>query len=255
MTIRQAVQALLVWSLLGAAAQADTNNLWVMWENIPGEKPAQSHYRSHLMFNVPQTTAEDFFYALIPSARRYGNANVAHEKSPLCMALDPPEPATTSPLQVDEASLEIADKVATLRGLNGVFVDLRGVRGPPGYRANFGEDAHAYVLRAFADAGIPVLTREEMENAPGRPALKLRYSAEVVGCRPWAIYLSLTQTVVLTRDTTIMLEVPTWNTAKRQSEEDVAYGAYDALEDAVGLFITDYLTANPVEPSRQALRQ
>lgn len=237
-----------------APLRAQTENIWVMWESLPPLPTDPPEYRSHLLFNVPRSTAEDFFYSLIPAARRYGNANVVHEVSPLCLArgAEPSTPPREAATRIDESSREIADKLATLRGLEGVFADLRGVIGPPGYRSNFGQDSHAFLMKAFADAGIPLLTREQIEEAPGRPQLKLRYSIEVVGCKPWAVYLSLVQTVVLTRDTRIMIETTTWSASARQSEEDIGYGPYDAVEDVIRLFVADYLEANGADPEQVA---
>jgi hypothetical protein len=43
-----------------------------------------------------------------------------------------------------------------------------------------------------------------------------------------------------------MLEGTTWSSSARQSEEDVDYGALEALRDAVTLFVADYAKANSV---------
>lgn len=244
MSSTRTLLAALTWVALmfPAPVVAQSNNLWVMWETVPSEAGLPSDYRSHLMFNVPQAEAEDFFYSLIPSARRYGTANIEHQSSPFC------KPKAEKPLPqmsfIDDRDREPLEKKETLRGLDGVFADLRGVRGPPGYQSNFGEDAQALLQKAFAEAGIPILSREQMEEAPGRPTLTMRYSPEVSGCRPWSVSLSLKQNVVLTRDTSVMVNAVTWNSSARQSEEDVGYGAYDAVEDAIKVFVADYLSVN-----------
>lgn len=226
---------------LAGVARAESNNLWVMWERVPHDGTA-SRYRSHLMFDVPRGEAEGFFTGLEPSAQRYGTASIAHDRSPICTAPPEPPPPLT---YIDTNGLTAVSRADTLRGLAGVHVDLRGVRGPAGYRSNFGEDAHAFLLRAFAEADIPILTKDDLDTAPGRPILYMRYSAEVSGCRPWSVSLSLRQQVVLARDLTMMLETVTWSGSARQSEEDIEYGPGQAVEDAIKLFVTDYSTANP----------
>ena len=252
-SLRKCLAALIgLGFLVAAPASAQTNNLWVMWEEVPVSPGRTSEFRSHLMFNVPRTEAEDFFYSLIPSARRYGAANMRHETSPFCAAKDQSQEIEPT---IDDVGREPTEKVMVLKGLEGVFADLRGVRGPPGYRSDFGEDAHAFLQRALAEAGIPLLTREQAERTIGRPTLVMRFSPEVDGCRPWTISLTLKENVVPTRDTSILINTTTWSSYARQSEEDIDYGVYDAVEDAIKIFVADYLKANGPNTHTAAVAQ
>lgn len=226
------------------AQDAKQNNLWVMWEQAAtGTENAK--FRSHLMLNVPPDQARSFFENLTPSAQTYGAANVTHETSPLCLA-DQQHQEKPDMTMVDTLGMEVADKITTLRGLNGVFVDFRAVRGPRTFTRDFGAEVHAFTVKALQSAGIPLLTKQEADVEPGRPTLTLRYSVEVVGCKPWSLSLGLKQTSVLTRDLSIMLEGTTWSSSARQSEEDVDFGALEALQKIVTAFTTDYAKANSV---------
>lgn len=233
--------------LLPFAVQAQTaeqNNLWVMWERaVTGAETAE--FRSHLMLNVPPAQARSFFENLTPSAKTYGAANVTHEVSPICLA-DQQQEEEPEMTMVDTTGMEMANKTDTLRGLNGVFVDFRAVRGPRTFTRDFGAEVHAYTVKAFKEAGIPMLTKEEVALEPGRPTLTLRYSVEVAGCKPWSLSLGLKQTSVLTRDLSIMLEGTTWSSSAQQSQEDVDFGALEALETVIAAFTTDYAKANSV---------
>jgi hypothetical protein len=234
----------LIWALIPPIALAQTTeraNLWVMWERLATSDSAPQ-FRSHVMLNVPPEQAQTFFNNLAPSAQQYGMANVAHAKSPLCLTQEKHD----EPRVIDVTGLELAEKETTLRGLNGVFVDFRAVRGPRTFTGDFGTTVHDYVVAAFQQSGIPLLTKDQIDQIPGRPTLSLRYSDEIGGCRPWSISLGLKQTTVLSRDTAILLEATTWSASTRQSEDDIDYNALNALRDAVTLFIADYAKANSV---------
>lgn len=234
---------LILWGQTTRAQTADTHNLWIMWEHLQ-ENEETSRFRSHLMLNVPQTHAQTFFENLAPSARTYGAANVEHETSPICLAEEEPEPSL--PTMIDTTNLEIADKLTTLSGLNGVFLDFRAARGPRTFARDFGAEVHGYAVNALLEAGIPLLTKEELQTTPGRPTLTLRYSAEISGCRPWSVSLSLKQRSALTRDLTIILEGTTWSSAARQSEDDVDFGVLDAFRQVIAAFTSDYAKANSI---------
>jgi hypothetical protein len=226
------------------AQSNEQHNLWIMWERAVADKD-EAKFLSHLMLNVPPDQARRFFENLTPSAITYGAANVTHETSPICLA-DQQQQDKPEMTMIDTLGMEVADKIATLRGLNGVFVDFRAVRGPRTFTRDFGAEVHSYTVKALQAAGIPLLTKEEVEKTPGRPTLTLRYSVEVVGCKPWSLSLGLKQTSVLTRDFSIILEGTTWSGSARQSEDDVEFGAFEALQQIVSAFATDYAKANSV---------
>lgn len=234
------------------AQDSKQNNLWVMWERA-NTQDETAQFRSHLMLNVPPAQARSFFENLTPSAMTYGAANVTHETSPIYLA-DQVEQEKPEMTMIDTLGMEITDKITTLRGLNGVFVDFRAVRGPRTFTRDFGAEVHGYTVKALQAAGIPLLTKEEVAVEPGHPTLTLRYSVEVMGCKPWSLSLSLKQTSVLTRDVSIMLEGTTWSSSARQSEEDVVFGALEALQKVVTAFTTDYAKANSVSDPKAVVQ-
>ncbi len=249
------------WTLAGllaafpAVAQdgAEQNNLWFMWEHIPQSDPLcvgaeecapESQLRSHFMMNVPTQDAASLFQRLEPSAQYYGNANLTHDQLPIC--LDGPENGLIPP---DIAALEYAEKIDTLRGLAGVHADLRGVRGPATFKGQFGVEAHNFLVEVLAEAGIPLLTKEQVETTPGRPVLGLRFSPEVHGCRPWSVSLSLKQDMLLSRDLTLMLSGTTWSASQSQSEADADFSPRDAMKNAILSFVEAWQLAHkPPEP-------
>ncbi len=243
--MRIAVIYLLVWLSFAGPGRADEkNNIWIMWERVIDERGDCSgagcadirDFQSHFLMNLPARDATSLFSSLAPMARRYGSANVRHDALPLC-------PAAVG----GDEPLELSDKVDTLRGLDGIFVDLRGVRGPAGYQGQFGADAQAYLTDSFAMAGIAMKTRAEYENSQTVAALSLRYSPDVAGCRPWSVILSLKQNATLLRDPAIMIEAVTWSASARQDENNIEYNAGQAAQDAIRLFVADYLKAQQSE--------
>ncbi|MEM8980940.1 MAG: hypothetical protein AAGD04_15755 [Pseudomonadota bacterium] len=240
------------------AAAIEQNTIWVMWERVLGT-PAlcdgedcapQSEFRSHFLEGLPQAEARALFDDWTPLARLTGAADIAHSTMPACTAEEEPEIFTLA-----ESERALVEKIETLRGLEGIFADFRGARGPSWMRENFGETVDLFMRKALAKAGIPLLTREQMEETPGRPQLTVRFSPEVQGCRPWSVSLSVKQTMVLTRDTRMMLEGTTWSASQRQSEEDVDFGPLDAAETAILAFVEAYRQANTAAPSEETVAQ
>jgi len=235
----------------------EQNTIWVMWERVNSPTldcqgnacEARSEFRSHFVSDLPSSEAQALFNNWEPLARISGAANLTHERLPVCF--EEPDPMLT---QIDESGLEIAEKIDTLRGLEGIFADFRGARGPSWMRENFGEISDAFMRSALLNAGIPVLTREQLDVTPGRPQLTIRFSPEVQGCRPWSVSLSVKQTMVLTRDTSLMIEGTTWAASQRQSEEDVDFGPEEAMQTALLAFIEAFQQANakPSEVAAQA---
>ncbi|KNG92641.1 hypothetical protein [Pseudaestuariivita atlantica] len=237
---------------VAAQQSAASNNLWLMWEQIPATDPLcigaeecapKRRLRSHFMMNVPTPDAASLFERLEPSARYFGSANLEHEALPIC--LDGPDEPGVIP---DYTTMEYAEKIDTLRGLTGVFADLRGARGPATFKGNFGGEAHTFLVEAMAQAGIPMVAKDDLDQVPGRPTLSLRYSPEVYGCRPWSVSLSLKQDMALTRDLTLMLSGTTWSAFAGQSEADADFSPRDAMQTVITAFIDAWQKANRIEP-------
>ncbi|PYE85991.1 hypothetical protein [Pseudoroseicyclus aestuarii] len=250
MTYRFRVLALAA-GLLPAAPQAqEVNNLWLMWERSGLSSPScadpatgacdgDSQFRSHFLMQVPGDEALDLFRFLSPRAQRYGTADLVHSALPICM-----DRLNEAP---DEGDPEMATAIETLEGLGGVHADFRGVRGPAGYPSDFGGDAQRAVERILSEAGVPLVSEEELAAIPGRPELSLRFSPEVVGCRLWSVSLSLRQTVVLDRDRSKALTTTTWSSSAGQSEDDVDFGAGDAMRQVIEAFAQAWAEAQAAD--------
>jgi len=249
-------------NLAGGAIQGvdatDRSNLWIMWERVLGgadcavnqDCAGKNQFLSHFIVDIPSSDALDFFQSLEPYATANGSANIAHKKSPICLgglgssSLDTPSVAEIN-------ALPLAEKIDTLRGLKGVYVDLRAVIGPAGYIGSFGQTAHQYLTVQFARAGIPILVKDDLLMAPGSPELSIRFSPQIQGCRPWSVSLSLKQTLLLSRDLTLKIRGSTWSSSFGQDQTDIDYTVDNAVRDVVKVFIADYLAAN--DPSYDPL--
>lgn len=238
-----------------AGSVGEVNNFWLIWERhlgtIPNcEGPECDHalYFSHLIDGYSNAQAQQFFGGMQRFVKNPQHRNMRLPQSPFCA----PEPAELDELTLaypDPTQLELAAKMDTLRGLEGVFVDLRGVRGPQAYDGQFGILAQEFLARMMTEHNIPILTREEAEAHPGNPILSMRYSPEVIGCRPWSVSLALSQRLLLARDPTIMIEGTTWSASAGQNEADVDFREDNAMEQVIIAFVEAYVEANtPKEP-------
>ncbi|WP_299842968.1 hypothetical protein [uncultured Jannaschia sp.] len=233
-----------------AAPAQETSNLWLMWERsgIPDRAcllsgrldcPSLEEFRSHFLLQVPPVAADELFRSLAGSAAHYRSADIRHDRLPICMET----------LEAETGPAEMATPVQTLKGLDGVHADFRGIRGPAGYMGDFGSETQNFMLQAFAEAGIPLFDKEEIEAVPGRPTLSIRFAPEVSGCKPWSVSLSLSQTVVLDRDHGKALTAGTWSAASGQDEANVEFGAADAVKTVIAAFVVAWQEANGPAPA------
>lgn len=229
------------------ANNLESNNFWVVWERslnastlCDADHCTNHVYISHFIEGMETPLAQRFFGRLQDLTNTPTHANIRTPQSPLCFQTGTVETRA----DINPAMLELANKVDTLRGLNGVFVDLRGVRGPQRFDGQFGPRAQKFVETIFAEHDIPILTREEAEAHPGNPTLSLRYSPEVIGCRPWSVSLSLKQRLLLARKTELMIEGTTWSGSAMQSEADADFREDAAMEQVIIAFAEAYVEAN-----------
>lgn len=228
-----------------APAQArESNDFWVVWERhlsaIPGcdgEDCTQSLFFGHYIDGLDGPAAQNFFNGLAPFASTPEHAAIRMTRSPICMG--PQEP--TIP---DVTTLEIADRSEFLRGLAGVHVDLRGVRGPQSFRGSFGEQAQAFLEASFSEHEIPILSKEDAAATRANPVLTMRYSPEVHGCRPWSVSLSLSQRMLLAHDVTLLLEGGTWSGSARQDEANADFDEAQAMEQVILDFVSAWRAVN-----------
>jgi len=237
----------------GAGGQdADRSNLWIMWEHVQDDPvcagnqncPENRDLRSHVMMSIDSGWASDFFTSMHDTALQFGEASLEHDRSLICTGPQEHVPEQTGMTPEMVLDLPLAKMVDTLRGLDGVHADLRGLRGPPGYLGDFGTDMHNIMEQVMQEADIPILSRENLGQTLGQPRFVARYSPEISGCKPWAIYLSIKQHVLLSRNQEIKYDVVTWSTSSRQDENNFEFTPLDALEAALLKFVADYQDVN-----------
>ncbi|MCX7560515.1 hypothetical protein OS190_13140 [Sulfitobacter sp. F26204] len=235
------VPALVLSVLPFGGLGADTGSLWLIWERGQSLDPfcagpnceIRKAFRSHFILNMTDQESAVVFKSLEPLAQRYGTANMVHEKLPICLD-DLAQDATTALATADE----------TLRAIGGVFVDVRGVAGPPGYSGSFGATAQDRIDSALQAVGLKKLSKNEMTLEPGAPELKLRFSPAVQGCKMWSLSLSLAQNLLIERDTTLMIRGTTWSGSSAQKQDDFDFSIDDAMTEVLEKFVAAYFAAN-----------
>ena len=233
------------------AAAQPTHNLWVMWESsglrdeaceATGRLDCRSteEFRSHFLFRLPLQDAATFFNQMRPHAMAYGSADIRHSRLPICM--------DDIDREVGDGLADMATPIETLEGLDGVNGDFRAVKGPSSFSGVFGEAANDVLRRTLEKAGIPLLARAIMETTPGQPELVLRFSPEVVDCRPWSVSLSLFQTLVLDRDRGKSIRAGTWSASSAANPENTLFTPVDAVQVVMDAFVKAWAEANFTSP-------
>lgn len=222
----------------------ERNDFWIVWErglpplpDCKGEECTQSMYFGHYIDGMDGSQAQSFFQGLGQFASEPRNAGIRMARSPLCLG---PQPEAIP----DVTTLKKAPKIELLRGLEGVHVDLRGVRGPQSFRGSFGEEAQEFLEAAFAQHNIPILSKEDAAATRANATLSMRFSAEVFGCRPWSVSLSLSQRMLLAHDVNLLLEGSTWSSSARQDETNADFSASQAMEQVILAFVNAWREVN-----------
>ena len=94
---------------------------------------------------------------------------------------------------------------------------------------------------------MPFLSKEEWQATPGRPQLKVRYSArkESEGCIiPFSVSISVIEEAVLVRDADLKVSATVWAKTVRQNLANRNYTIQSALREAVEQFNADWRSAN-----------
>jgi len=145
----------------------------------------------------------------------------------------------------DPERLEKSAKHEGLRGLTAIYVDLSGLAGPNGWTGDFGGDLQARVVTRFAEEGLRLLTKDEVEAHPGKPqmAVYLSHTNPDTGCW-WSIFSSVTETAVLTRDLNVKLRAGIWSLSQGFSADDPDRAEFDAVALIVETFLADWRAAN-----------
>lgn len=225
------------------------NRIWLTWESryvdpqLCAEKSyceTVGHYQTRLVETPSETQARQMMGALDQLATRRGYP-AEHPDSPqMCRNVE-----AARVLGFDPESWEISDKLEALRGLEGVYFDVTGLRAPPGYDGPFGPRMQADMEARFAAVGLRVLTEEERDVTPGKPHLNIFFSHTNPDTGCWfSVFSSLTQTALLTRNHTVKFKAGTWGFSGGYDPDNSDRSEYDAILIVVDKFLADYVEAN-----------
>ena len=162
--------------------------------------------------------------------------------------LDVPEIPGAEPLGAEALhALDGADKPQALLNHPGVYFDASGLASNP-LTASLSD----VVEETLATIGLPRLTEAERDATPGRPTLKIRFSAhrEAGGCvYPFQFFLAIEEEVVLVRDTGLKYTTSIWSSSAREDLAILNFSPRDAIASAMDKLANDYLTANSIPHS------
>ncbi|PIB22828.1 hypothetical protein BFP76_09865 [Amylibacter kogurei] len=259
--IRVVIGGIFLCTAFATQAQNETNRFWLMWEQSRIDLAACLHdglcdpkrsFVTRLIEEPDSARAQSVFYELdrVSLARRQPPI---HPETPIVCPANfyrIEQPASPS-LQVntdtpDYEKMEISDKLAPLKNLPGVYFKLDGVRGPTDDGGKFGKQLHGYVTDAMNKAGIPILTKEELENTPGKPQFSASFSGTQSNGCTWRVSAMLKQTVLLSRDLSVKLASTTWASFGGFDAAQPKQDEFDALTMLIDKFITDYKKANEI---------
>jgi len=161
--------------------------------------------------------------------------------------------AFESTLNFDLEELEPAAKLEVLRDLPGVHFDLTGLKSPEGFVGAFGKNLQVAFEGRFRRAGIRLLSKEEVEVAPGQPVMNIYFSHTnpKTGCW-YSVFASLSQTAVLTRDPLVKFRAGTWSASSGVKTVGEGGTEYDAILWIAEKFVEDFQRASEgaTPPSR-----
>lgn len=152
-------------------------------------------------------------------------------------------------LDFDPEALKLSQKLEVLRGLPGVYFDLSKLKAPEGFAGPFGKNLQRTFEARFRQAGIRVLTKEEVETVPGKPTMNVYFSHTnpKTGCW-YSVFASVSQTALLTRNPLIKFRAGTWSASSGVKTVGEEGTEYDAILWVADRFVRDYLTANDRVP-------
>lgn len=148
----------------------------------------------------------------------------------------------SKPLLVNRFHAERApEKTALLRHHPGVYFDSTALDANPETRA-----LSDYLRTRLTAAGMRFLSKEEMEQTPGRPKLSLRYARhrESEGCIiPFSLSLTISEEVVLIRDPELKSTTTIWSGTIRENLANRNYRPASGIRELVDKFLVDWLEA------------
>ncbi|MCP5087866.1 MAG: hypothetical protein GY952_13825 [Rhodobacteraceae bacterium] len=232
-----------------AFGQSDSNRIWFTWEHrtanpdLCREKNLchpVSRYITRLV-ELPRTERARAMVGAIDSLATKRGQPVEHPETPLiCQNVN-----TSSVLGFNPESWELSDKKAALKDLPGIHFSVRKLKAPVDYEGPFGDQLQALMEKKFWKSGIRVLTKDQMERAPGQPELNIYFSNTNPDTGCWfSVFASMSQTVLLTRNHTVKLRAGTWGSSGGYSSDHPHRSEMDAILEVVDKFIADYWAAN-----------
>ncbi len=168
-----------------------------------------------------------------------------HPEAPrICQHTDPEVILGFDPEKVPKS-----ETLDTLFGLQVVGVDLSKLKPPPGESSDFGKRLQRQFVEKFTDAGLTVVSPDELQDIPGQPKLNIYFSFR--GHEPdnrcdyvFSIFASLSQTVLLTRDIRVKVSAGVWSYSTGSTAKDHSGNEADAILRVADRFLADYRDAN-----------
>ena len=150
-------------------------------------------------------------------------------------------------LGFDPELWEMSDKLLALVGLEGVHIDVSGMKNPFNYGGTFGDDVQTAISKRFNEAGLKLLTEEEMELTPGKPEMNVYFSHSnpETGCQ-FKFFAGLSQTMLLTRNHTVKLKAGSWGMVGGWVEDDSSIDEFRSIMIVIDAFLSDWREANGV---------
>ncbi len=206
-----------------------------------GKCPQEKQYTTRLFAPESKTQLRRLMSLLDFQAAANGMP-VEHPERPEFCAQQMPDPNTVI---WNPEWMKTSHKLEALRGLEAIHVDVSGLKAPTGFNGPFGTALQKEVEAKFAAAGIPIVSKEEIERVPGQPKLQVFFSATNPdsGCW-WSVFATMTQTALLTRDISVKISAGTWAHMRGFDPDDLELTEYGAISGVFDAFVDDYKEAN-----------
>lgn len=155
-----------------------------------------------------------------------------------------------APVAAQPPEIESTVKSA-LVGLPGVYVHLTEVSPAGPYADVSPKFLRQTIEDRLKEAGIRVLSREELVSTPGTPILEVQFCLlrhETIALYQYSIETVLWEKVALERDRDLVVQAVTWRSGVKFGNalgELLAGRIQDVFDYEIGRFIHDYQTANP----------
>ncbi len=246
---------LAVLSVLGGAeiavAQSPSpeERFWISREVIsqgidncrPGRCPRITEYTTRL-FDTEDNDRMRRLMALLDFQSAAHGRPLEHPETPQFCSRQLPD---TNEVIWNPEWMKMSDKLEALRGLQGLHVNVEGLKAPDWYEGDFGADLQAELEQRFQSAGIRMVDAAEAERIPGQPKLAVYFSNtnSDTGCW-WSVFATLTQTAVLTRDINVKLNVGTWAFMRGYDPDNLDTTEYGAIIEVFDKFVEDFRNAN-----------